>query len=163
MNCIDKVWKHDELVEEKGWELDLNKIGTRSNTKDDVVLPYSGDLGLGKDYTAELVIRILRPYEDADIFLRIMEAGEKKPFATFGVEASREEIKRVLEPVLAANGTQGKKSGLEPYWFGFYQANYLAWRQLSDEYICGLIFRPKIKKTLENQGYKIVSGLKNAS
>lgn len=160
MNCIDKVWKNGEMVEEKGWELDLDQIGTRSKAKDDIVLPYSGDLGLGKDCTAELVIRILRPYENPYISMRIMAAGEKE---TFKVEADREEIKRVLEPVLAANGSQGKASGLDPYWFGSYQSSYLTWKHLSNPYfLCGFVLKPENRKTLENKGYKIVSCLDKA-
>lgn len=163
MNCATEVWKNDEIVKEKGWELDLSKIGTSSKAKDAIVLPYSGDLGFGKDYTAELLIQILRPYEDVNMTLRIMEASEKKPFASFDMEADREEIKRILEPVLAANGSQGEESGLDPYWYGFYQANYLTWKHFSNPYfLCGFVLNPENRKTLENKGYKIVSCLDKA-
>jgi len=115
-----------------GFELDMNKISSTSTNKGRIELPYTGELPKPCD-TATLSFRVTP--EDVRVVLEA-KIGKRKP-TRYTVEASREEIDAVLWPFWFKAAEHGyhtrTDNGLSAYWYGHYQAEYMAWHNIGQQ------------------------------
>ncbi len=117
----------NSLVEDFGnFELDATAIELRSASNQNIMLPYHGDLP-----------KKMRMASSAHIYLNIQLSQKAKVVlvATMGdgnkirrpLDATAEEIVDLLDHFF----DQKDNSGLDPYWLGVWQTNYITWKQLT--------------------------------
>lgn len=112
-----------------GFDLDVDKIGNTSISKDEIKLPYTGKLPAACD-SATISFRVTP--ENINVILET-QANNHKPIR-YIVLASQEEVDSILwrfffEPHGKRERTRFD-SGLSEYWLGRYQAEFVAWRRI---------------------------------
>ncbi len=111
-----------------GFELDSRKIGLHSVAPQSIILPYSGTLP-GKMATAsDASIRVDVCPTKRDALLVLNVSTDDGRFQ-MEVGASDQEVTDLLDAFFSESV---RDSGLDPLWFGFYNANYTEWRKIAE-------------------------------
>ncbi len=108
------------------FELDINAVGMRSVSLNDIRLPYSGELPAQ-----------MRPVQSAYVYLNVqLVQGVRLVLLTDNgagkcsrrpLDASNEEIISLLDRFFTQDAGS---TGLEDYWLGVWQAYYIEWRKI---------------------------------
>lgn len=111
--------------------LDVDKIGSRSTSKNNVELPYNGPLpeNIADAETARIRFNV-QPARIPRATLIISHSIGKD--TRHPLEVTAEEIKTILGGLF--DDATIDKSGLSPYWFGVWQINYFGWRETQNVY-----------------------------
>lgn len=112
------------------------EIGAKSLSKSEITLHYSGDVPVQSQDDVVLLSQIhfivRRPFQPlaVQLVVRSMHSGMSLQ-KRYAVSCTSDEIISVLDRFFADpnSGT----SGMEPYWEGFSQASYIAWKQAVKE------------------------------
>lgn len=118
----------NSLVEDfGGFELDASAIKPHSANLQDIMLPYSGALPAQMSSASSVFLQVnVQPIQGAMLALVANRDGKefRRP-----VEATNQEIIDLLDTFF-----EQKDTGLDTYWLGFEQANYMGWRQIAKDF-----------------------------
>lgn len=120
----------NSLLEDFGnFELDIGAIEFHSISQQDIILPYNGALPkkMPAASDASIVVNI-RPTRGALLLLRVDVDGEHSPI-TRQLDASDHEVISLLDKFFKPGGD----TGLDPLWYGFFNANYFEWRSIASD------------------------------
>ena len=128
-------------------EINENNIWHKSGAKNVVMLPYGEHADVKSGRAAEIRVDLPHPIEGIKLRL-IMPAGSDDSKSVYRIHAEDWEVMNLLDAFFGVtHGGQGEGTGLDRYWFGHYQANYLVWREVTNN---PLILMYKLK---ESTGY----------
>ncbi len=118
----------NSLVEDfDGFELDASAIKPHSANSQDIMLPYSGALPAQMSSASSVFLQVnVQPIQGAMLALVVDRNGKefRRP-----VEATNQEVIDLLDAFFNQQDT-----GLDTYWLGFEQANYMGWRQIAKDF-----------------------------
>lgn len=118
----------NSLVENFGdFELDTSAIKPHSANSQDIMLPYSGTLPVQMSSVSSAFLQVnVQPIQGAMLALVANRNGKefRRP-----VEATNQEVIDLLDSFF-----DQKDTGLDTYWLGFEQANYMGWRQIVKDF-----------------------------
>lgn len=116
------------LVEDFGdFELDAGAIKLRSVDQQDIMLPYGGALPDQISSASSALLQInVQPIQGAMLALVVERNGKdfRRP-----MDVSNQEVIDLLDKFFDQQDT-----GLDTYWLGFAQGNYMGWRQVATDF-----------------------------
>ena len=120
------------LTNWNNFALDTGAIQMQSAAKNFVLLPYIGELpeSLNEATNARICFNV-QPTRQPSAILNVTDAtGEERRYL---LNAKYNEIAVLLGQFFGVYGDgRNEDSGLDPYWLGFWQANYIAWNRIID-------------------------------
>ena len=108
-------------------DLDTDTIKMHSANSQDIMLPYSGALPEQLSSVSSAFLQVnVQPIQGAMLALVVERSGKefRRP-----MEATNQEVIALLDQFFNQQDT-----GLDTYWLGFEQANYMGWRQVATDY-----------------------------
>lgn len=118
----------NSLVEDfGGFELDAGAVELHSEKPQDIILPYCGALPGRMSSASSAYLQVnVQPTQGAQLVLVVNKGTGKvrRP-----LEATNEEIIDLLDKFF-----EQKNTGLDAYWLGFEQANYIGWKQIAQDF-----------------------------
>lgn len=118
----------NSLVEDfGGFELDAGAVKLHSTNSQDIMLPYGGTLPAQMSSASSVFLQVnVQPIQGAMLALVVNRNGKeiRRP-----VEATNQEVIDLLDNFFEQHDT-----GLDTYWLGFEQANYMTWRQIAKDF-----------------------------
>lgn len=118
----------NSLVEDFGdFELDASAIKPHSENFEDIMLPYDGDLPAQMSPASSVfLLANIQLIQGSNLTLIVNRNGKnlRRP-----VEATTQEIVDLMD-----NFFEQQDTGLDAYWLGFWQAHYMAWRQIAKDF-----------------------------
>ena len=135
----------NSLVEDfGGFELDTVAIKLHSANSQDIMLPYSGTLPEQMSSVSSAFLQVnVQPIQGAMLALVVERNGKqfRRP-----MEATNQEIMTLLDQFFNQQDT-----GLDTYWLGFEQANYMGWRQVAADY--RRLLKPLMALPIQERAY----------
>lgn len=133
------------LVEDFGnFELDADAIKLRSVDPQDIMLPYSGALPDRMSLVSSAFLQVnVQPIQGAMLALVVKRNGKdfRRP-----MDVSNQEVIDLLDKFFDQQDT-----GLDTYWLGFAQGNYMGWRQVATDF--RRLLKPLMALPLKERAY----------
>lgn len=118
----------NSLVEDFGnFELDASAVELHSMNLQDIMLPYSGALPEQMSSVSSAFLHVnVQPIQGAMLALVVKRNGKefRRP-----MDVSNQEVIDLLD-----NFFEQQDTGLDTYWLGFAQSNYMGWRQIATDF-----------------------------